>query len=409
MQKKRKVIIVGGGFGGIATAKEFIRANDDNLDVTLISDKMHFEYHPRLYKVVNGFLPLQECILLSQIFDKKNNIDITHDKIVKVDLARRNLLGESGNRYFYDLLILALGSQTTYFGIEGLEKYAFGFKSIEEALRLKQHLHKIIGEAKEYADITEKVKLCRILVVGAGASGVELSGELTDYSKKIAKFHNVDPDLVTIDLIEAAPRILPAIDKKIAQRAEKHLRSLGVNIFTNRMVVKEDIEEVVLKDMSLSSQTLIWTAGVMPNVLYSNIKGLSLDKRGRVVVNKNMLARGTKNIFVIGDGASTKYCGMAQTAIADGRYVAKKILGLAKTSNLVKKPYFSIPVGNKWAISQVKNMIFFGRIGWWIRRLADLRYLLSILPLHKAIKIFRYSTSLSESCSVCAKGNTKNE
>jgi NADH dehydrogenase len=345
--------------------------------------------------------------LLSQIFGKKNKIDIIQDKITEADLVKGQLRSQSNTRYFYDYLILALGSQTTYFGIEGLEEYAYGFKSIEEALNLKSHLHKIISQAKLQKDQTKKIEASQIIVVGGGASGVELAGELASYSKKIARFHGLDPSLITIDLIEAAPRILPIIDEEIAAKAEKHLRALGVNIFTNRVLAKEQIDKAVLRDMQIGSQTLVWTAGVKPNDLYSKIKGLNLDKRGKVIVGKNLLAKGAKNVFIIGDGASTQYSGMAQTAIDDGSYVANRILGLTKDPHRAKKPYFSIPVGDKWAVTQIGRIILFGRIGWWLRRLADLRYFLSILPINKAFRIFRYDMSLSESCGICAKANSK--
>jgi len=243
------------------------------------------------------------------------------------------------------------------------------------------------------------------VIVGGGASGVELAGELALYTKRLAKLHKIDPSLITIDLIEAAPRLIPALPEDFSERVRNRLHQLGINIFLNRMITKEEIEKVYLKDMEIRTKTVIWTAGVKPHHLYSEITGLKLDKKGRVMVDELLQANEHPNVFVIGDAAATPYTGMAQTAIHDGRFVAdvieKKIYGRHSDPYQPRNPFYAIPIGPGWAATLIGHYRFYGLIGWWLRRLADLRFFLSILSFRKAILVFRSGKTLCESCEIC--------
>lgn len=406
----KKVIILGGGFGGIRTALDLANKKIPGIKVILISDKPHFEYHPALYRIVGGHSPLEVCIPLRDIFEGKNT-EVLTDSITEVNLSERTLKGSSGSRYSFDFLILALGSETVYFNIPGLKEFSFGFKSITEALTLKQHLHELF-QACIISDKDREEDVCRMhfVVVGGGASGVELTGELAIYTKGLAEKHQVDSSLITIDLIELAPRLLPTFPADVSKQAKNRLHELGINIFLNRGVTEQEVEEVHLKDIELKTETVIWTAGVKPNKLYGEINGLSFDKNGRVLVDEFLQARGWSNIFAIGDGAATPYTGMAQTAIRDGKFVAElihlKIHDKPLKPYKAKAPFFAIPIGHGWAALFMGNLRFYGRIGWWLRRFADFRFFVSILSLRKAILVFRSGKTLAESCAICAQKNT---
>src|SRR3990170_2498990 len=194
----KKIVIVGGGFGGIRAAldlsKKFpkgLPAEQADTKIILISDKQHFEYYPALYKVASGLSPLEVCIPLAEIF-KNKNVEVIKDRVMNADLSKKTLKGESGSNYGFDILILALGSETAYFNIEGLKELAFGFKSINEALKLKRHLHELF-ESHLVATKEEAVSSLHILIVGGGATGVELARELSFYMQKIARSHKIDP------------------------------------------------------------------------------------------------------------------------------------------------------------------------------------------------------------------------
>ena len=399
----KKIIIVGAGFGGLRAALDLLKKKIPNSKIILINNKPHFEYHPALYRVVTGRSPLEVCIPLRDIF-KGKKIEVLKDTINKVDLENKKLKGTSGASYSFDFLILALGSETIYFDIPGLKKLSFGFKSINQALQLKRHLHQLFA-ACEKSTKEQKVCAAHIVIVGGGASGSELAGELAAYTKKLADKHNLDPSLVTVDLIEAADRLLPTMPATVSKRVKTRLQSLGVNIFLNRMVIKEEVGKLFMKDMEMKTKTVIWTAGIKPNRLFAKIKGLKLNRQGRAIVDKLLQVPNFPNVFVIGDAAATPYTGMAQTAMHDGHFVAdvisRKLKNKQPTANQPRKPDYAIPVGPGWAVVLVGKFKFYGRIGWWVRRLADLRYFLSILSTRQAIVAWLSGQKLSESCPIC--------
>jgi len=225
-------------------------------------------------------------------------------------------------------------------------------------------------------------------VIGGGETGTELAGQLAVYTKELADMNRIDPSLITIDLIDSGPRVLKRLPENISRKVHRRLRLLDVNIFLNRRVVKEEIRNIYLKDMTLKTLTVVWAAGVQPNDLYGRTKGLSLDKLKRVLVDEFLQPGGLQHIFVIGDGASTPYSGTAQNAISQGKYVADSILRRVaqKTSFpfVHKEPAHAIPAGPKWAAVKIGRLRLYGRLGWWLRELATFRFFLSMLPPGKA-------------------------
>lgn len=348
---------------------DLTRKHLTNVKITLISDKKHFEYQPGLYRVVTGQSTNKVCIPLKEIFARQN-VEIIEDKITAVDLPGKTIKGYSGAYYVFDFLVLALGSQTLYFDIPGLKNLSFGFKSIKEALELKDHLHHLFSSTKDIP--------INIVVVGGGATGVELAGELAVYTK------------FKIELIEAESRLLPALPEDVSKKVQKRLENLGVKVFLNRKLIKEDVEKIYLKDIELKTKTVVWTAGVKPNHLYAQIKGFKFDDQNRALVDEFLQAKGFNNVFVVGDGAATPFVGMAQTALLDARLVAANIARKLQNKSLLayhpKSPIYAIPVGPSWAAVIIGPVKIYGRLGWILRRLADLRFFLSILPLKSIVK-----------------------
>lgn len=376
-----------------------------NTRIILISDKPHLEYHAALYRVVTGSNPLEVCIPLSEIF-RERNVEIVEDDINAVNLKTKTLTGKTGSHYRYDYLTLALGSETDYFSIPGLKDLSYGMKSINEAIKLNRHIHELFDVCHRVSQ-NEKECALHFVVVGAGASGVELSAELASYTKKLAELHRDKSVKITIDLIEAEARILPTMPVNFSQKIERRLRLLGVNILVSRPIIKEEIDRVYLKDIKLKTKTVIWTAGVTINHLYRQIVGLKMATDGRIEVDDFLRAKGSDNVFVIGDGASSKFSGMAQTAIGQGRAAAKNIYRLVGRQKLIsyrpKLPHCVIPVGQNWAAAKINGQIIYGKFAWLLRRLADLRYFLMILPLSKAITVWQSGKVLTNICPICSK------
>lgn len=397
-----RVVIVGGGFGGIRTALDVASKNTD-IKVVLISDKTHLEYHPALYKVVTGSSPLEVCIPLDDIF-KHTDVEVVHDQITGVDTQNKILTGKSGSHFRYDYCVLALGSETAYYSIPHLDTYSFGCKSINEAVRLNRHIHTLFNVCHDQPKAEKECSL-RFVIAGGGATGVELAAQLAEYTKQCARAHHDLSVHITIDLIEASARILSQLPKHISAVVTKRLKLLGVTILVNKPVIRDEIETVYLRNMKLKTKTLIWTAGVTLNNLFAQIPHIVIGKDGYVTVNEFLQATDDGNIFVIGDGASSIYHGMAQTALDQGKIVADNIIRVVRHKNMrpyvPHKPVYAIPVGSRYAVAYFRGITLYGIHGWIVRQLADLRFFMSILPFRKAVTVFRSGYTLSTTCPHC--------
>lgn len=407
LKEKTKIVIVGGGFAGVRTALD-ISKRYPSAHIVLVSDKTHFEYYPRLYRVVTGKSPLEVCVPLSDIFEG-TGVRVSSDRITRIDKENKFAIASSGSEYKYDFLVLALGSETTYFGIPGVEEYSYGFKSINEALKIKKNLHSIIANHK-VSTLKEMKENLHIVIVGGGASGVELAGEIVSFMKKICRSHKISGGLVRVDLIEAGPRILSQMPEDVSKKIEDVLKSSGVNVMTGRVVVKRDSENIYLKDETIKAHTLIWTAGTMPNKFYKEL-GFEYDKKGRVLVDEYLQVKGYENIFVIGDGASTPFSGLAQTAISDGEFVAKvidsKILSERLPKYKPKKVAYVIPVGRKFAVFVWNKFKMYGVLPWILRYMIDFMYFSSILSFFKAFAALHPTSKLCTYCEDCLRSDKK--
>jgi NADH:ubiquinone reductase (H+-translocating) len=397
-----KVLVVGGGFAGIAAVKKLLRSGSP-CEITLLSKSDIFEYYPALYKLVTGALAIEVSVPLRRIFPEKR-VSIMQGTFASVDAGRQVAVLEDGKEIPYDYLVLALGSETNYFNIQGLPELSLSFKSVKEAARLKRHFCDIMSASMDLSN-TEAVARLHTVIVGGGPSGVELAGDLTHYLKGLARSMRVDPSLVTIDLIESSNRLLPMLPEKVSQLAERRLRTLGVNIYLNRAVQSQDIFGVSMGNMDFQSSTVIWTAGTQINRAYRTLPNVSFTSRNRVQVDDYLALPADNHIFVVGDGAGTAYSGLAQTAIHDGKYIGRHIARLIK--GIRPKAYkpqpvaYVIPIGNFWALFVIGKHTFKGLIPWILRSAIDFRYFLSIVPLWYVFTIYRQGYKYRRSKTYC--------
>ncbi len=399
----KHVVVVGGGFGGVKAALELSRKRLRNLKITLISNSPHFEYHGALYRVLAGHSPMEVCVPLNEIFEG-TGVEVVQDSVVSIDLQKKEV--RATTTYRYDFLVLAVGSENSYFNTPGLKELSFSINSIENTFQLNHHLHDIFMKCK-VDDSDDKNCSAHIVIVGAGATGCEVAGELAVYAREIAKKHGIDPSFVTIDLIQSGNRLMPMLSADVSETIKKRLYSLGVNIFLNRRVLKEEIEQVYLKDMEMKTKTLIWCAGVKPSSLVSQTAGLTFDKRGRVEVTEYLQAKGYEDVYVLGDIAATQYSGMAQTALVDGIYaaghIASRVTGQVIGKYVPVPPKYALPLGPDWAVASIGPFHLSGYPGWILRRYMDLKVFRSVLPLSKAIVAFQSDRILCEYCPMCCK------
>ncbi len=375
------IVILGGGFGGIRTARSLAAYNIPNTTITLISNKTYFEYYPALYRIVTGASPIEVCVSLNDLLPK--NVGVIEATITEIDLEGKKIMIGDGAPVLFDSLIVALGSETSYFNLPGVNTLSLGFKSVKEALKLKAHLGSLFDEHK-HPSPAEMVAHFHVVIVGGGPSGVEVAGDLAVYLRKLALAHKIDPSLITIDLIEGTSRILPTLPEDVSVHVTQKLRALGINLFLNRFLMSEDIENVYLKDMQMQSKTVIWTAGTRLNTLLTNTKGFTFSKRKRVVVDAHLRPEGFSNVYVIGDAAETTFSGLAQTALNDGNFVAEVInADLRKRPLPTYKPKsvaYGIPVGEKWAAFVIGGFRTYGYIAYLIRHFIDFIFFASMLP-----------------------------
>jgi len=384
------IVIVGGGFGGVKAALELSKSKD--ITITLISDKPDFQYYPALYSSATGHSHLESWVPLGTIFAGIENIQVKLDTVVAIDPAKKQVSSESGKTYTYDQCILALGVVTTYFGIKGLDTYAYGIKSAEEIKRLKQHLYNDIAE-------NHSVDKCYV-VIGAGPTGVELSAALGSYVTRLSEHYGVEEGKAPcVELIEAAPRILPKMKEATSKMVLKRLQKLGVDVQTGKMVESATGDQIMVGGKPMSSRTVIWTAGVTNHPFYKeNIEHFSLLPNGRVKVDEYMVA--APNVYVIGDNAGTPYTGLAQTALHDALFVAKNIRrqhrGRSPKKYKAVMPPVVVPVGDNWAILEWHGLRVGGWLGSLLRRAADFIGYNDMLPLGQALGVWHASMVMED-------------
>lgn len=371
-----QITIVGGGFGGVKAALELSKSKKNH--ITLISDKTDFQYYPGLYGTATGKSHLQSWVPLGEIFAGRDNINVIIDTITKIDKSAQTLTGESGTVYGYHTVILSLGSVTTYFGIKGLDQYAYGIKSAAEIKRLKQHLFDEFSQP-EGAD-------ANFLIVGAGPTGVELAASLGTYLHKLKKHYNKPEPNIKITVIEAAPRVLPRMSEAASKLVEARLKKLGVHVELNKKVEEETVDSLIVSGKPIKSHTVIWTSGVANNPFYdANADQFTFSKNHKIVVNEYL--RESEHVYVIGDNAFTSFCGLAQTALHDGIFVAAHLMG-SKKKYVAKMPPVVVPVGENWAIFEYKKLRLTGNPASLIRSAADFVGYSDLLPFGQALGVW---------------------
>jgi NADH dehydrogenase len=384
-----KITIVGGGFGGVKTALELSKNRHNH--ITVISNKTDFQYFPALYGTATGRSHLQSWVPLGTIFADKQNIDVVIDTITAVDPSAKELSSESGNKYPYENLVLALGTVTTYFGIEGLDQFTYGIKSEAEIKKLKHHLYQEMAEQRE----VEK----QYVIIGGGPTGVELASALGSYIERLRVHHRLSRRHAKITLIEGAPRLLPRMSPKTSAKVLQRLKKLGVDVQLGKKVESASADGLKVSGKPLSSHTIIWTSGVANHPFFAaNAEHFELAKNGRVVVNGSM--RTKDGIYVIGDNAFTPYSGLAQTALHDAVFIGRNIKR-HQAGKSVKKyrpvaPPVVVPLGENWAAFEWHFLRFYGWPASMLRRAADIIGYSDVLPLGQALGTWRAQTVYEE-------------
>lgn len=385
--------MVGGGFAGIQTALKL--SGDNRFVITLVTNNTDFRYFPSLYRTATGGRRMISSIPLTEIFEGRP-VQIILDEVTSIDREARVIKTKVGHNIGFEALVLALGVQTNYFNIEGLKELSFGIKTPDDAEELKAHLHKqLIDEGKPDTNY---------VIVGGGPTGIELAGSLVSYLKHILKSHGLKEQNVHVDLVEAAPRLVPRMPKDISRMIKRRLRKLGIKLYLNTSVQAQTADTLMIHNKAIRSHTVVWTAGVTNHPFFKN-NAFQLNKFGKVRVDQYLQSE--PGIYVIGDNADTPYSGMAQTALSDGAYVAANLKRVANhedpTPYHAKKPVYVFPAGERWAAVLWGKIRIYGWLGWILRSLADLTAYNDYEPWKMAAKRWVAQDDTEESCAICSE------
>ncbi len=382
--KRHKVIVVGGGFAGVKTALEL--SNDKHFDVTLLTPRARFEYHGAMYRSATGKSPLEVVVPLSEIFEDSLNVRVELDTAAELRPQTKEVEGESGRTYSYDILIMAVGYVVNYFDIPGMALYSETMYSITEAISLR---HKLVGAFRS----AQPGHPVHVSVIGGGPTGVEVASDIESFARVIADKHSLDNLQVRVRLVEAADRVLGGLKPESSKKALKRLQDLGVEVLLNTPVTKCNAHSIRTADATLHSDVTIWTAGNKAHPLFANYPDLfTLDERKRVQVSEFFNAN-SPDVFVIGDAANTPYSGMAQTAIHNAIALTKNLKRMANNQRQApytpKKPEYVVPIGGEWAVLETDKGVVTGKDAWDARREADLWVLKNFLVYNLANKHWR--------------------
>ena len=372
-----RVVIVGAGFGGLQAARAL---RNVPVEVTVIDRSNHHLFQPLLYEVATAVLsPADISAPIRNILKKQTNARVILAEVTGVDLQQQRVLVHDRS-VPYDYLILATGARHSYFGHDAWEPFAPGLKSIPDATAIRRKILLAFEAAEIETDLEKQRALMTFVLVGAGPTGVEMSGAIAELAHKAlaSDFRNIDPTSARIILVEAAPRILTAFPEVLAKKAQKALNRLGVEVRTQAPVEAIDENGVVIAGKPLPAKTVIWTAGVTASPAGKWL-GAETDRVGRVKVAGNLTIPGHPNIFVIGDTASViengkQLPGMAPVAMQEGRYVASiiahRVAGKnnvrtrrsGETSALAVAPFHYFNKGNVATVGRSYGVVEIGKL-----------------------------------------------
>jgi NADH:ubiquinone reductase (H+-translocating) len=389
-EKRKRVVIVGGGFGGIEAAKALEGAP---LDITLVDRANYHLFQPLLYQVaMAGLSPAEIASPIRGILAEQKNVRVVLGTVTHVDLERREVV-VGQDAVGYDWLILAVGARTSYFGHDEWEIHAPGLKHIEDALEIRRRVLLAFERAEREPDPRARRKLLTFAVIGGGPTGVELAGAIAELSRFVLgrDFRAIDPREAKVVLIEAGPRILASFAPSLAASAVEQLQELGAEVRTGMRVVAIDADGVELEDNAeadelpglgsgrererIGSATVVWAAGVQANGLARKL-GVPTDRQGRVIVETDCSLAEHPNVFCIGDMARFEdhgkvLPGVSPVAMQQARYVASIVRREVDTGSRPPHPSFRYfdkgsmaTIGRSRAIAEARGLKMHGFIAW---------------------------------------------
>lgn len=410
--KDGRVVILGAGFAGLLTALTLARRNYAG-EIVLVDERAHHTYSPWLYEVATSFFGLESrakvrkmkhsaIYSIQDILSKNPGVRFRQARVAAAEFHDQYLVFEDGHTLRYDYLVIALGSQSEFYNIPGLAEHALPLKSIDDALLIRTRLDQLLRQLEE-----QKIERARVVVCGAGATGVELAAELANsigvHGCRIVR----DQHCLEVDLLEAGPEILSPFPPALRKKARANLGRVGVNVKTDTVITEVRADRLIAKTGEIHFDACIWSGGVRPNEVLSTW-GLSKDARGRLQIGDDFRVREFKNVFALGDCASFIDSRTQRTApptawvaMRQGQWLGKnlpQIINGEKTNawRLPKNYPAVIMVGGRFVVASILGAHWSGRLLYFLRRLVDLHYFLVIFPFWAGLKFWWRGTKVFE-------------
>ena len=381
---KPRVVIVGGGFGGLSTAKGLA---DAPFDITLIDRNNHHLFQPLLYQVATAALsPADIASPIRGILRGQRNAKIALAEVSGVDAVRKEVIADA-KRLAYDYLVIATGARHAYFGHDDWAIFAPGLKTVDDATYLRRRILLAFERAENETDFDERRRLMTFVVVGGGPTGVEMAGAIAELAKRAlaSDFQSIDPLCATIILVEAGPRLLTPFVASLSDAAQRSLQQLGVEVRLGVAVTGCSCEGVRLGDEFIPTRTIIWAAGVMASPA-GRWLGAESDRAGRVKVRSDLSVPGHTDVFVIGDTAAatgadgTMLPGVAPVAKQQGQYVARALIARYRGRTTAAFRYRDLgslaTVGRARAVAQFGKIRLSGFPAWVLWSVAHIYFLI---------------------------------
>lgn len=394
----RRVVIIGGGFGGLNAARALKRAR---VRVTLIDRRNHHLFQPLLYQVATAALNASDIASpIRRILRHQKNAEVLLAEATSIDLAARSVILDKGS-VPYDYLIVATGARHSYFGHDEWAPNAPGLKSIGDALEIRRRVLLAFEEAEREPDPAKRQAWLRFVVVGAGPTGVELSGSLCEIAHHaLARdFRHIDPTQAHVILLEGSGRVLPPYVPELSEKARQQLTRLGVDVRTGKVVTAIDDGGVNIGDERIETRTVLWAAGVAGSRLGKEL-GVPLDRAGRVVVGPDLTIPGHPEVFVIGDLASlaidgVPVPGVAPAAMQEARHTAKNIVLALEGKPLLAFRYRDkgslATIGRSAAVADLGKIKLSGPVAWLAWLFIHILFLIGFR--NRALVLFQWAWS----------------
>ena len=399
---EKNIVVVGAGYAGVHAAKKLAKKlkKDPSIQITLIDRHPYHTMLTQLHEVAAGRIEKEAVQLdLQRLFCRRKNVNIVTDNVTDIDTEKQVVVTEHGS-YPYDYLVLGLGSEPNDFNVPGVKEYGFTLWSIEDAVRLREHIEKTVAKAATIRDEKVRKAMLSFVVCGSGFTGVEMIGELIEWKDRLAKDNSIKPEEITLYLVEAAPKILNSFDEKDAAKAEKYIVKNGVKILKDSPIVAVKEDRIVFKSgEELPTYTLIWTAGIKGNSAAAKF-GLKIGKNGRVKVNEYMQAEGFENIYVVGDltyyeeseGKPTPQIVEAaeQTGITAALNIIADIRGGEKVSYEGKYHGFMCSISARYGVANLMGIRLSGFFANLMKHLVNLYYFFGICSAYYMIQYIKH-------------------